>query len=242
MKFFYTYYQKLIIILYALCYYTSHFFKNSQKLLINYNGFEEEEEQKQDKQDLIKSIPFENKYLEEFHKLKSVSLSIDKIESLSNSYLMESTPVGNIVMYYDKKKESFLYYSDNVVPFRYLEPVGRRYVIMFQCKELFQDKDTPNNDRPNNDRPNKEEETTITPTQDNKPMKTKDILNGIKNPQTLPPKKKVILVEKKTNRYTCMGRYSNFKIIKTVDKTTVNKNYSMTFSDFKKMTTNKTLI
>ena len=232
MKIFYTYYQKLIIILYALCYYTSHFFKNSQKLLVNYNGFEMEEERKQDNPDLIKSVPFENKYLEEFHKLKSVSLSIDKIESLSNSYLMESTPVGNIVMYYDKKKESFLYYSDNVVPFRYLEPVGRRYVIMFQCKDLFQDKDTQNKD---------EEETTTTPTQD-KPMKTKDILNGIRNPQTLPPKKKVTLIEKKTNRYTCMGRYSNFKIIKTVDKTTVDKNYSMTFSDFKKMTTNKTLI
>ena len=73
-------------------------------------------------------------------------------------------------------------------------------------------------------------------------MKTKDILNGIRNPQTLPPKKKVTLIEKKTNRYTCMGRYSNFKIIKTVDKTIVDKNYSMTFSDFKKMTTNKTLI
>jgi hypothetical protein len=194
-----------------------------------------EEENEEQKQDTIKSVPFENKYLEEYHKLKSVSLSIDKIESLSNSYLMEYTPVGNIVMYYDRKKESFLYYSDNVVPFRYLEPVGRKYVIMFQCKELFQDNTT-----------NETTTTTTNATQSNstqdKPMKTKDILNGIKNPQTLPPKKKVILVEKKTNRYTCMGRYSNFKIIKTVDKTTVNKNYSMSFSDFKKMTTNKTLI
>jgi len=223
MKFFYTYYQKLIIILYALCYYTSHFFKNSEKLLINYHGFEEEEPEEKNK-DVIKSVPFENKYLEEFHKLKSVSLSIDKIESLSNSYLMVSTPVGNIAMYYDKKKEAFLYYSDSVVPFRYLEPVGRKYVIMFQCKDLFHDTDTAT-------------PTPKTEELQNKPMKTKDILNGIRNPQ-----KKVILVEKKTNRYTCMGRYSNFKIIKTVDKTTVNKNYSMTFSDFKKMTTNKTLI
>ena len=232
MKFFYTYYQKLIIILYALCYYTSDFFKNSQKLLINYNGFGIEEEQKQDNQDVIKSVPFENKYLEEYNKLKSVPLSIDKIESLTNSYLMESTPVGNIVMYYDKKKESFLYYSDNVVPFRYLEPVGRKYVIMFQCKELFQDNNnttTQSNATQSN--------ATATSRQD-KPMKTKDILNGIRNPQ----QKKVIFVEKKTNRYTCMGRYSNFKIIKTVNKTTVDKNYSMTFSDFKKMTTNKTLI
>jgi len=189
-----------------------------------------EEENEEQKQDIIKSVPFENKYLEEYNKLKSVPLSIDKIESLTNSYLMESTPVGNIVMYYDRKKESFLYYSDNVVPFRYLEPVGRKYVIMFQCKELFQDNTTTPTPTHSN----------TTATQD-KPIKTKDILNGIRNPQTL-TQKKLILVEKKTNRYTCMGRYSNFKIIKTVDKSTVDKNYSMTFSDFKKMTTNKTLI
>ena len=229
MKFFYTYYQKLIIIFYALCYYTSIFFRNTEKLLTIYHGFEEQTEEQNQNQDLIKSVPFENKYLEEFHKLKSVSLSADKIESLSNSYLMVSTPVGNVAMYYDKKKEAFLYYSDSVVPFRYLEPVGRKYVIMFQCKDLFHDKETPT-------------PTPKTEELQDKPMKTKDILNGIRNPQTLPPKKKVILVEKKTNRYTCMGRYSNFKMIKPVDKTIVNKNYSMTFSDFKKMTTNKTLI
>ncbi len=226
----------MIIILYALFYYTSDFFKNSQKLLINYNGFGIEEEQKQDNQDVIKSVPFENKYLEEYNKLKSVPLSIDKIESLTNSYLMESTPVGNIVMYYDKKKESFLYYSDNVVPFRYLEPVGRKYVIMFQCKDLFQDNNATQSNATQSNATHSN--TTQSNTTQDKPMKTKDILNGIRNPQ----QKKVTLVEKKTNRYTCMGRYSNFKIIKTVNKTTVDKNYSMTFSDFKKMTTNKTLI
>ena len=232
MKFFYTYYQKLIIILYAVCYYTSIFFKNSQKLLVNYNGFEEQNEEQNHNQDVIKSIPFENKYLEEYNNLKSVSLSIDKIESLSNSYLMEST-VGNIVMYYDKKKEAFLYYSDSVVPFRYLEPVGRKYVIMFQCKDLFQDNNTQTSD-------SKTSVSNTTQQEDNnKPMKTRDIINSVRNPQTLPQKK---LVEKKTNRYTCMGRYSNFKIIKTVHKNIVDKNYSMTFSDFKKMTTNKTLI
>jgi hypothetical protein len=197
--------------------------------LINYHGVEEEtEEQKQDKEDLIKSVPFENKYLEEYHNLKSVPLSTDKIESLSNSYLMVSTPVGNIAMYYDKKKEAFLYYSDSVVPFRYLEPVGRKYVIMFQCKDLFQDETTQSDAAT----------TTTQTTTPDKPMKTRDIINNIRNPQ----QKKVNLVEKKTNRYTCMGRFSNFKIIKPVDKTTVNKNYSMTFSDFKKMNTNKTLI
>jgi len=226
-------FQKIIIMFYVFYYHVTHFFKNSKQLLINYNGFEDDQQQEtEDQQEKKKPIiPFENKYLEEYNKLKSEPLSNDKIESLSNAYLMEFTPVGNIVMCYDKKKEAFVYYCDNVVPFRYLEPVGRKYVIRFQCRELFHGEEDAKKDE--------KEDSSVVIT--NKPMKTKDILNGIRNPKQTPQSTKK-LIEKKTNRYTSLGRYSNFKMIKSVDKKIVDKNYSISFSDFKKMTTNKTLI
>lgn len=219
---------------YTFYYYANNFFKNTKTLLFIYNGFEEIIEPNINTKPVI--IPFENKYLEEYNKLQSVPLSNDKIESLINTYLMETTPVGNIVMCYDSKKEAFLYYCDNVVPFRYLEPVGRKYVIMFKCKDLFHGKEddiTIGKDTTTVGTIDKDKDST-------KPMKTKDILNGLRNPKQViqTPKK---LIEKKTNRYTSMGRYSNFKMIKTVDKKIVDKNYSISFSDFKKMTTNKTL-
>jgi cobalamin biosynthesis protein CbiG len=42
-------------------------------------------------------------------------------------------------MIYDKERESFKYYSDSTIPYRYLEVVGRKYVKMFNCRPIFVD-------------------------------------------------------------------------------------------------------
>jgi hypothetical protein len=52
---------------------------------------------------------------------------------------MEFTPQGNVLMKYDKNKESFIFYSDNTIPYRYLEVVGRKFVKQFNCRPLFVD-------------------------------------------------------------------------------------------------------
>jgi hypothetical protein len=52
---------------------------------------------------------------------------------------MEKTPQGNVLMLYDKERESFKYYSDSTIPYRYLEVVGRKYVKLFNCRPLFID-------------------------------------------------------------------------------------------------------
>ena len=62
-----------------------------------------------------------------------------RIEKLKNCYTMEKTPQGNVLMIYDTERESFKYYSDSTIPYRYLEVVGRKYVKMFNCRPLFID-------------------------------------------------------------------------------------------------------
>jgi hypothetical protein len=62
-----------------------------------------------------------------------------RIEKLKNSYVIEKTPQGNVLMLYDKERESFKYYSDSTIPYRYLEVVGRKYVKFFNCRPLFID-------------------------------------------------------------------------------------------------------
>jgi hypothetical protein len=52
---------------------------------------------------------------------------------------MEYTPLGNIYMRYNNYKQSFEYFSNNSIPYRYLEPVGRKYVTTFFCKPIFID-------------------------------------------------------------------------------------------------------
>jgi hypothetical protein len=60
-------------------------------------------------------------------------------EKLKNCYVIEKTPQGNVLMIYNNSRESFSYYSDATIPYRYLEVVGRKYVKFFGCRPLFVD-------------------------------------------------------------------------------------------------------
>lgn len=62
-----------------------------------------------------------------------------RLEKLKVCYVMEYTPLGNVLMIYDKERETFKYHSDNTIPYRYLEVVGRKYAKQFGCKQIFVD-------------------------------------------------------------------------------------------------------
>jgi len=54
--------------------------------------------------------------------------------------LYETTPRGNIIMYYDVFKQGFAYYSDmNNIPYFILNAVAMKYVILFNCRDFFID-------------------------------------------------------------------------------------------------------
>lgn len=54
--------------------------------------------------------------------------------------LYESTPRGNIFMYYDVYKNGFGYYADqNCVPYTILNAMAMRYVVVFFCRDFFMD-------------------------------------------------------------------------------------------------------
>jgi hypothetical protein len=72
--------------------------------------------------------------------LLSVNFVIDKrLEKIQNCNVIEFTPLGNVLMMYDKNKESFKFYSDSTIPYRYLEVVARKYVKQFSCRPIFVD-------------------------------------------------------------------------------------------------------
>lgn len=62
-----------------------------------------------------------------------------KLDRLKNCYVIEKTPIGNVLMIYEKNRESFKYYSDSNIPYRYLEVVARKYVKLFGCRPIFVD-------------------------------------------------------------------------------------------------------
>ena len=121
-----------------------------KKFIINVDTFiqsiipaKQKQEEKQEENEITTIekpfIKYENKYLEQYRKMEDIELSKERLDSLRNNIVMENTPLGNVVMFYDSSRSSFIFYSDSTIPYRYLETVGRKYVITNNCKELFVD-------------------------------------------------------------------------------------------------------
>ena len=70
-------------------------------------------------------------------------LSQEKLEGLINCFILENTPNGNALILYNHKTSSFIYYSDNSIPYKYLNTLARKYVNTYRCKQLYvnQEKD-----------------------------------------------------------------------------------------------------
>ena len=80
-------------------------------------------------------IPFEYKYPIELAKN-----SKDKNFDFSNSIVLSSTPKGVVYMRYNNENEGFEYWADKNIDYKYLETVARKYVKIFQCKDLYIDR------------------------------------------------------------------------------------------------------
>jgi len=64
------------------------------------NG-ENELPQKELKEDPRPIVKYEDKYLEKYKKIEVTECSEEKLNGLKNSLLMENTPLGNVMMFYD---------------------------------------------------------------------------------------------------------------------------------------------
>lgn len=49
----------------------------------------------------------------------------------------EETPEGKVIMTYDEPTNTFFYWSDKSIAYRYLEVVARKYVVVYDCKDIY---------------------------------------------------------------------------------------------------------
>lgn len=90
-------------------------------------------------------IEYEDKYksellkYSEFLRKNTDIIDQEKWKYLTHNILMENTPLGNVILYYEPIKDSFCYYSDRILPYKYIDTVCRKYVIRFNCVELYFD-------------------------------------------------------------------------------------------------------
>lgn len=80
--------------------------------------------------------------LYDFDKRKEIFVSPDNEmeKQWKSRILIENTPRGNVMMYFNPYLLSYHYYSDEqIIPYKILEQVATRYVVMFRCKDFFID-------------------------------------------------------------------------------------------------------
>jgi hypothetical protein len=81
---------------------------------------------------------YDKKYIDEYEELESRKLEDDDINNLKDLFISKKSPIGVIKMCYDRETNAFLYYANSKdILYKYLETVGRFYVIENNCKNLF---------------------------------------------------------------------------------------------------------
>ena len=175
-----------------------------------------------------------------------------KLDTYINNYVLEHTPLGNIYMRYNNDKKSFEYFSNSTIPYRYLEPVGRKYVMTYWCKPIFIDIDDELKRAEEQYEKNKNNKANNNMKKNNKsfnPNQNKMNQNKGRN-NTLPSQIKVNmpelnktnekqLIKENANRYTWEGRLSVFCPLQKIDVKKFDKKLEMSYAEFKKMQQNK---
>ena len=49
----------------------------------------------------------------------------------------EMTPEGHVYMTYDEPSNTFFYWSEKAIAYKYLDVVARKFVIVYDCKEVY---------------------------------------------------------------------------------------------------------
>ena len=78
-----------------------------------------------------------DKGMDEFKNTDKKELTELELDNLKTSFIDETTPAGVVKLYYDKYSEAFHYYSDEDIPYKYLEVVARLFVIKYNCSSLY---------------------------------------------------------------------------------------------------------
>jgi len=225
----YSFYEMIPILaiwgaLYALTYYVCRDIVEEEM---------EEEKKKKEEEEERKPVPYEEKYSEKYALITEDNCDIS---NLKNNSVFENTPLGNVLMFYDANRKSFVYYSDNNIPYRYLETVGRKYVVTYKCPSIFYDMKkeialAEDKTRENREKEKEKEKENVKDKEEKsvfaKFKKYNTPTDGKKS--TKQPVDETLVVKENANRYSREGKFANFAFLKKPQK-----QMELSYADFKK--------
>lgn len=238
---------------------------------IKYTDGDEDEDEGEDVETNEEEIPYELKWFDEFDDAEDEGdsegeeeLTEEFVNDLCLNTVTETTPRGDVLMYYSSKLGSFVYHSKTKeIPYKYLETVARKYVIEYNCKKLYIDIRKEYEKGLNKYKEIKEKEEkaakdlkdgVVDETKENKKkqifanFKTYNRKGEVHNKQ----KDKIYILKEQANRYSYRGKieeYSEAKVESCLDKKVLEnlgdkrseeekKMKDIDFASFKKMNMN----
>jgi len=161
--------------------------------------------------------------------------------------LIEHTPRGNVLMYYDPFKQAFTYYSDQtVMPYYIMNAVAMKYVLVYWCRDFFLDDSVVPKDAISRlipkEEPKKESKSLIPSTQQphkNPFIKAKPYHSVSATTKDLP--------EKMTNKFLHLGKMVNFNVLQKPKKKNENNGFKtsllssnkLSYEEYKRLNTNQ---
>ena len=212
----------------------------------NSDSDSDSEETEENTQNETSNIPYENEMFEEYDNLEGKELTEDFVKDLSLNTITETIPrVGDVLMYYDSELESFVYHSKTKeIPYKYLETVARKYVIHYDCKNIYVDirKEYENGVNKCKEIKEKEkasaEQTTTTDAEPSNENKKKQLFVKLKSYNrkaevNSKQKDKIYILREHSNRYSYRGKIEEYK--EPVTSECENTDPTIDFSTFKKI-------
>ena len=259
--------------IYGICYAScccNRYYRNLYEF-----GDDNDNENDANNNDTKKEIAYQMKWFEELDEMSEMSETGDEsnegeelteefVNNLSLNTITETTPRGDVLMYYSSKLGSFVYHSNTKeIPYNYLETVARKYVIEYNCKKLYIDirKEYEKGVTKYKEIKAKEEKALkdekdgkFDDTKENKKkqifanLKTYNRKSEVNNKQ----KDKIYILKEQANRYSYRGKieeYSEAKVESCLDKKVLEnlgdkrseeekKMNDIDFASFKKMNMN----
>ena len=225
------YFGMLTFIAFATYHYNGHY----KKLYGMWDESEDEHSEEDRENNSKKDIPYEMKWFDAFDDTsengdEEQEMTEEFVNGLSLNTITETTPRGDVLMYYSSMSGSFVYHSNTKeIPYKYLETVARKYAIEYNCKKLYIDIRKEYEKGVNKYKEIKEKEEkalkdeTIDETKENKKkqifanLKTYNRKAEVNNKQ----KDKIYILKEQANRYSYRGKieeYSEANVESCLDK------------------------
>lgn len=176
-----------------------------------------------EKTETQKEVAYELEMFNEYDNLDDNQLTEEYVKDLALNTITDTTPRGDVLMYYSKVLDSFVYHSKTKeIPYKYLETVARKYVIKYNCKRLYVDirKECENGLKKYKELKEREEQEKKEglESESNKPKenKKKQLFVSLKTYNrkadvNAKQKDKIYVLKEQANRYSYRGRMDEYK-------------------------------